>query len=267
MIYVLYHKNCTDGFGAAYAAWKKFKDSAVYIPVSHHEPLPEVPALSEVYVVDFCLPPMITRKIKKTSHIVTLDHHVTSVESIKESDEFTLDMNRSGAKIAWDYFHPGKRNELIDYISDKDLNRFALPHSREISAALESYPRDFELWDSFTLDQLKAEGSHVFRSKCNEVNLLIAKSYVRNIGGYEVPVVNTPTFMSEVAEKLLDMYPEAKFSAAYHIYEQDGKLYNKWSLRSKGFDVSKVAAMFGGGGHKGSAGYTEFVKDVKSGNS
>jgi len=36
-IVVLYHANCLDGFGAAYAAWKKFGDTADYIPVQYGE--------------------------------------------------------------------------------------------------------------------------------------------------------------------------------------------------------------------------------------
>ena len=31
-IVIIYHTDCRDGFGAAWAAWKKFGDSATYIP-------------------------------------------------------------------------------------------------------------------------------------------------------------------------------------------------------------------------------------------
>ena len=34
-IVVLYHADCLDGFGAAYAAWEKFGDTAEYIPVQY----------------------------------------------------------------------------------------------------------------------------------------------------------------------------------------------------------------------------------------
>ena len=34
-ISVLYHADCPDGFGGAYAAWKKFGDTAEYIPVKY----------------------------------------------------------------------------------------------------------------------------------------------------------------------------------------------------------------------------------------
>ncbi len=39
-IVVIYHKHCPDGFGAAYAAWKKFGDAAEYLPASYGDPVP-----------------------------------------------------------------------------------------------------------------------------------------------------------------------------------------------------------------------------------
>jgi hypothetical protein len=35
-IIVFYHENCIDGFASAYVAWKKFKNKAEYIPLSHN---------------------------------------------------------------------------------------------------------------------------------------------------------------------------------------------------------------------------------------
>lgn len=31
-IVIIYHAQCRDGLGSAYAAWKKFGDNASYIP-------------------------------------------------------------------------------------------------------------------------------------------------------------------------------------------------------------------------------------------
>ena len=37
LVNVYYHKNCSDGFGSAWAAHKYFGDRAKYIPISHHD--------------------------------------------------------------------------------------------------------------------------------------------------------------------------------------------------------------------------------------
>ena len=34
---VIYHKYCLDGFGAAFAAWKKFGDTVEYLPLAYPE--------------------------------------------------------------------------------------------------------------------------------------------------------------------------------------------------------------------------------------
>lgn len=46
-IFVLYHAHCNDGLGAAFAAYKKFGESAEYIPVSYGKGLPEMDLDSE----------------------------------------------------------------------------------------------------------------------------------------------------------------------------------------------------------------------------
>ena len=38
--FILYHKNCPDGFGSALAAYSYFGNKAKYIPVNYHEPVP-----------------------------------------------------------------------------------------------------------------------------------------------------------------------------------------------------------------------------------
>jgi len=40
-IVIIYHADCPDGFGAAYAAWKKFGDKASYLPCYMPAPVPD----------------------------------------------------------------------------------------------------------------------------------------------------------------------------------------------------------------------------------
>ena len=55
--WVLYHANCLDGFGAAWAAWKALGDATNYRPVHHGDPLPQIPEGQRVFILDFCYPP------------------------------------------------------------------------------------------------------------------------------------------------------------------------------------------------------------------
>ena len=56
MHYVLYHKDCEDGFGAAWVAWQALGDTAQYLAINHGEPEPAMPDGSTVTMVDFAFP-------------------------------------------------------------------------------------------------------------------------------------------------------------------------------------------------------------------
>ena len=54
--YVLYHAHCPDGFGAAWAAWKRLGETATYVPVRHGVPPPPLPDCARLFLVDFAYP-------------------------------------------------------------------------------------------------------------------------------------------------------------------------------------------------------------------
>src|SRR3989344_8202725 len=81
-IAIFYHADCLDGFGSAYAAWKKFGDSAEYIPAKYgHEPLVKEAAGKDVFFIDFCYPKgTMDEVVRSARSLVVLDHH----EGIKD---------------------------------------------------------------------------------------------------------------------------------------------------------------------------------------
>lgn len=148
--FILYHGKCPDGFGGAYAAWKKFGDAAEYVPLARdEEPSVEVYEGAELYFVDFVYDQEIMDRFSAVaSRVVTLDHHEGAQGVTESFAEHVFDSERSGAGIAWDYFHPGvARPKLIDYIESGDLYRFELPNSRSILAYVYSRPQEFSEWE------------------------------------------------------------------------------------------------------------------------
>lgn len=250
--YVLYHANCPDGFGAAFAAWKKFGNNAQYIPVKHGNPLPEMEAKSEIYIIDFAYDRQTLLTLAQDNQVQVLDHHKTAFDDLQGLDFAEFDMHRSGAVMAWNYFHPETEVPLLlQYIQDQDLWNWALPAAKEICTALSMYPFDFKLWDQLKIEQLQQEGTVVLRYKEQLVSQLSRKLDWFEILGHCVPAVNTPLFASELGNQLCLDHPEAKFSACYS--ELNGM--RKFSLRSIGDnDVSAIARHFGGGGHPNASG-------------
>jgi len=256
MKYVLYHSSCYDGFGSAFSAWKKLGDTATYIPVSYGFAVPLLVDAEIVYIVDFSYDAEELLKLAEMTKVVVLDHHKTAQEKLAQIShpniEITFDMEKSGALLTWEYFHPGVAAPmLIQYISDRDLWQFKLPNTKLVHKALVSYPMDFELWDKFDTNTLVIEGETCDRLYSQLVENIIKHPWMKEIGGHVVPIVNTSIAWSEIGHALIEKYPEAKFVASFTVFENQ----IMWSLRSKEFDVSEVAKKFGGGGHKNAAGF------------
>lgn len=258
MRYVLYHANCYDGFGAACSAWNKFGKDATYLPVSYDKPIPELKDATEIYILDFSYDSDILLKLAQTAKVVVLDHHKTAEEKLKPlvgqiNPSVIFDMNKSGALLSWEYFHPNAPVPLlISYISDRDLWQFKLEGSKEVHAALVSLPMNFDVWNNLDIETLITEGKACIRFQNQLVEKIVEKSWVTKIDNYDVPVVNTSCSWSEVGHALLNKYPNAKFAASFTTFNN----ITMWSLRSEGeFDVSSIAKKYGGGGHKNAAGF------------
>jgi oligoribonuclease NrnB/cAMP/cGMP phosphodiesterase (DHH superfamily) len=267
--YVIYHKNCYDGFGAAFCAWKIFRDGAIYIPMAYGEKLPEIPDYSFVYVLDFSFPRDILEELRSRKiYVLVLDHHKTAEENLKGLSYFIFDNNRSGAKITFDYFsertpalEPYKT--FVDYISDRDLWKNELPHTNEFHAALSSYPRDFKIWDEIgkSPSKLIEEGGPILRHINTTVGMMCDQTFYSTkflvLGCGVVPCVNATGYWNEVCHELLARNPQFPFVTTF-FKRADGK--TQWSLRSRtteDFDVTRIAKEFGGGGHKHASGFTE----------
>lgn len=286
----IYHGGCDDGFGAAYAVWKRWGDEVEYVQGRYGEAPPDVVG-KNVIIVDFSYKYAVMREIGTAAKsVVVLDHHKTAKAELHEwgasleapdlstrleSTEFDIahclmqnclpivawfDMDKSGARMAWEFCHPGMPvPKLIQHVEDRDLWRFALPYTRHVSAAIRSYKHSFDRWDSMAEDDdlvpLIRDGGAILRAEKKLVAQFLEQAFIDTIGGHAVPTVNVPYhFASDCANELLAKHPDAPFAAAW-FKRGDGKF--QCSLRSEDgrMDVSEIAKTYGGGGHRNAAGF------------
>ncbi len=248
---VLYHADCADGFGAAWALWKKYPD-AHYLPVEHGQRPPSGLDKAHVVMVDFSYPREIVEQLaESTASFQILDHHVTAQAALAGLPYAYFDMKKSGAVLAWEWAHPDPVPWLLQYIQDKDLWKWQLPKSREINAALASYPFDFQVWDGLTQNMLEVEGRAILRQEHVLIAKIVRESVLVDFEGETVPAVYSPVMTSQIGERLCQGFP---FCIIWH--QRDGRRY--FSLRSKPgtVDVSAIATRYGGGGHVNAAGFS-----------
>lgn len=256
----IYHGNCADGFCAAISVRLVYPD-AVYHAGFYGEPYPDIEG-KDVVLVDFSYKrPVLLEMATKAKSILILDHHKSAMEDLVElPDNVTaiFDMERSGARMAWDFFHPEEKVPMIvQHVEDRDLWRFNLEGTREISSALFSYEYDLDTWSAFfefdLSEMLMVEGRTLNRKMIKDINEMISRDlhYIK-LDGHIIPALNTSYFYSsEAGSKMAQGNP---FSACYSM---DDKNVN-FSLRSTdaGVDVSKIAFKFGGGGHRNASGFS-----------
>ncbi len=258
----IYHGNCADGFAAAWAVKEAFsKDDIEFYPGVHQDDPPDCTGRN-VLMVDFSYKlPVMESICDVATRVTVLDHHKTAEADLAVLMETgridgLFDMDRSGAMITWNYLHPGKEPpQLLYHIQDRDLWRFELEGTREIQAALFSYPYNFDVWDKLMeepVNDLRRDGEAINRKHFKDIDeLLLVVTRNMTIGGHVVPMANLPyTLTSDAGHKLAQGKP---FAGCYWD-TPDGRVF---SLRSTdtGIDVSGIAAKYGGGGHRNASGF------------
>jgi len=301
---VIYHADCTDGYGAAFAAWLKLGDEAEYVPMNYNSinpaDLADLTDDREVYILDFSLPRVQMESVfRLAKRVVWLDHHKTAFEMWcskapdlfftihKEADDqkhIVLDDCKSGALLAWEYFHPGTEVPmLIQHIDDRDRWVWALNGSAELHAALGAMqPWSFEKWqDVFELASdrgmldLYTEGAAILRAQKQHVERMakqarkcrIIKTEPKPNGEHwEANVlvdalglaVNASLHQSEVGHELANQ--SSTYGLVWYV-AADCRV--RCSLRSNGdYDVSSIARSFGGGGHRNAAGFETDIETL-----
>jgi hypothetical protein len=248
---ILYHAECADGFGAAWAIWKQFP-KARFIPVKHGNPPPPELTAQRVVIVDFSYDrPTLERLASETEALLVLDHHITAEKVLADLPYAYFDLKKCGAVLAWEWAHDRPVPSLLNYVQDKDLWTWALPASREINAAIASHPFDFELWSGFKQNELEQEGRAILRYEQELVSKLAAQAVLVEFQGAIVPSVQSAVLTSQIGERLSGEYP---FCIIWHDHE--GRRYYSMRSREDGTDVGAIAASFGGGGHTHAAGFS-----------
>lgn len=292
---VIFHAACSDGFAASFAAWLKLGDEAEYVPMQYGFKPQDIPVVEgrNVYMLDFSWPKPLTDELfNLANRVVWLDHHKTAFEmwcgkyekGITHDEDFCertirLNDNKSGAYLAWEYFFPGTEVPmLIKHIDDRDRWVFKIPGTKEFNAALRSYePWSFEQWKEILGDPeadetffLYTEGEAILRAHDQNVQSVV-KGSSRDVWIKADKPIDLPgSFLNGVTQGWQGLAancpPHLQSDVGHELATQSGTFGLLWSinkdgvckcsLRSNGdYDVSAIAKIWGGGGHRNAAGF------------
>lgn len=324
---VIYHASCADGFGAAFAAWLKLGDDAEYVPMQYGKETDQFFTLEdgtfdsdfnilnrEIFILDFSFPRWVMDGLFSVAkRVVWLDHHKSAFEMWcgkapelfftmhKEADDrkyILLDDCKSGAYLAWEFFHPGTEVPmLIKHIDDYDRWQFKIDGTKAFQKAIWSYaPWSFEQWKEKFYDpysgaefycdhgreQLITEGEAILRAHEQNVQsvvkgaaracrLMHVKDQVPS--WYQTHEHWEAEFDVDANGLAANCPPHLQSDVGHELATQSGTFGLLWfidkdnvcrcSLRSNGdYDVSAIAKVFGGGGHRNAAGFTTDIQTL-----
>jgi hypothetical protein len=271
-----YHAGCPDGFGAAWSIWRAWGERASYIPRGHDDSMrPERYEGAFVVFADIAADNGTLQALgEEAAKLVVLDHHVSAQRRYEEEPALDaglrsrghlvrFDLSHSGAVLAWDHFHPDvPAPDLLRYVEDQDLWRFALPESAEVNAAIAAHPRTFEAWEILAktpIEKLAADGHPILRAQRMEIKRTLHNVHPIRVDELRLEAVNAVHLRSHLGHELAI---RAKFAipcgAVYRLLGQrvDVSLYSIGD-----FDVAALAGRFGGGGHRNAAGFTVSLRE------
>ena len=259
---VITHKNCPDGFVAAWVAWTIFKDKADYI--GEHPGQTDFSYISklknkDVYIFDIYVPQELINKLKKiTKNLVVIDHHANS-EVLKG---IYYDNKYSAAHLCWKYFYPTKDiPPFIKMISDNDTGQWKIKYSRELTSYVYNKIKPILLKYNFKqVSKLLNDADLKLAIKIGinyreyELNLIesVAKyAKKKKFKSHSVLLLESTMLGGKIAT-YLSLQPGIKIGAVYRYLAPNKYLITMRSSH-KSVDLNKIASEYGGGGHAGAA--------------
>eukprot|EP00276_Gloeochaete_wittrockiana_P002079 CAMPEP_0184674296 /NCGR_PEP_ID=MMETSP0308-20130426/87161_1 /TAXON_ID=38269 /ORGANISM="Gloeochaete witrockiana, Strain SAG 46.84" /LENGTH=255 /DNA_ID=CAMNT_0027121885 /DNA_START=315 /DNA_END=1082 /DNA_ORIENTATION=- len=234
----------------------------------------------------------VTKALDLGKKLIVLDHHKTAIEMfdrMKTKQQYTnlelnLDINRSGATIARDYFAERLGGPLLDdsveaekvgrmfkYIEDGDLWKWQIPDSKAFSSGFADLglefdytknPSIFETLLALDPDAIIKKGKESLAKKQMQIQQEVDKSFEILVGDVKFLAVVTSFghLRSELGNQLAEKSRTKGLRAiAAVVYQEDAmpdKNNYKVSLRSIGDeDTNAIAQKYGGGGHKNASSF------------
>ena len=272
---VVFHHNDNDGLLSAFLVKKFNKDIDIkFVECEHGRDIPikTIDKNDIVYVVDFNFPDNIWKKVEDiTKNIIWIDHHITAIKDAKGKPREKHDGVRKegdcGALLTWKHFNDETPPPLVVKLVD----------------VYDVWKKDDKLWDDalnfmFATKGIKTDPNgnnwnflltsdkmcENFISKGKEIKSVFESEWEEQIkengfettfDGYRCFVINSCDLSGSLifGDKTKDYDIVVKY--CYNGEKYDYGLYST----KDDIHVGDICKQYGGGGHKGAAGFTDDI--------
>lgn len=285
---IIYHADCADGMAAAWVAReailrKRPCTDLKLLPMSYKQvfdyDLLFNATADEVHlsILDFSLPLIDLIELYdecKFQSLTYIDHHPTGQILLTDAEQRFKDLipevncifrtgpGVSGCSIAWNHYFPDlpMPNGILR-IADRDTWTFSYDDSKffhTFAANFLTMPYMWnEVFDDSKFDRWVDAGKNIRLYINNLVNKYADKEKWKRIeyNGLPGAVLNiNRELVSDVSSKILDLNSDIKFVICFQVLPEKIKFDFRSRANEGVFNCGGTAAMFGGGGHVGSAG-------------
>lgn len=263
----LYH-NDPDGQCSAAIVRRALGAGVRMIGLEIGDPLPwdEVERSELVVIVDYSLRLKDMQRIQSGSALIWIDHHITALEQLGQAMAGVPGQRRvdeAGCVLTWQTFFPDQPvPRSVTYIGDRDIWRHAHVETRPFGEGLYQQacePENDLLWqpllddDQALVSQLIEDGGRLYAARLRQIRrTLDAYGFEVEFEGHRTLALNDPG-TGDMGEAVRN----AGYVIAYCYVEavRNGRRQTFVTLYSATVDVSAIARKYGGGGHRGAAGF------------
>jgi len=264
-----YHKSDLDGHCSGYVVKRAHPNCDLYgIDYGDEFPWDIVEKHNTIIMVDFSLQPFseMEKLVNKCEKLIWIDHHKSAIDEYSKSTITVDGLIRNGigaCQLCWEYFFP---TELVPYfiklLAEYDVWIHSNPDTLPFQYGLRlenTNPYNLPLWESLferpIVREVIKRGETVLRYE-----EIINERYVKSRGfeleweGLKFICCNKGLTNSKLFDSIWDTTKYDAMLTFCMLDPERGWTVSLYSDKSD-VDVSKIAKKYGGGGHKGAAGF------------
>lgn len=272
---VLYHHDDLDGQCSAAqvkGAMEKITSKPIQCIAVQYDGITwkkeEIEEADEVYVLDFTFIDMETLAEITGKKLIWIDHHKTAMEEHKELWDSKIlgkrDTTKAASQLTWEYLKDDQPLPItVEYIARRDIWQFG-DKKEEIAAftgacqVLLHSPEDIDWKDLLSSCNNGNEKVELYL-RVGQALLEVQKARVEKafergtdiiFHGLRARLINTTFEASDIGEYVYQK-PEYDIAVMWQMINDMVQV----SLRSNSTDCAEIAQKYGGGGHRGAAGF------------
>jgi len=260
----LYHGADLDGHCSG-AIVKYFNPECEMIPMNYGDEIPKFKPHEDVVIVDFSLPFRAMEFLDQYNNLVWIDHHKTAIEDMERLNiSGKRELGRGACELTWEYFSNEPVPEGVWLLSLYDVWDHKMPDVLAFQYGMrmreDTSPDNQSMWgDVFTslpsfMDETLLAGTTIMKYEETQNKKYCDNcAFVLFFEGLRFLAMNKPLSNSKVVDSL---YRPERHDAVMFFWFQHGRGWNVSMFSDKAdIDVGEIAKRYGGGGHKGAAGF------------